>query len=584
MRDKFKMNRFKDNIIKVYGYGVRYRKNLVYQMIGFCIRLIFGVVVPILAAKQLVEFSNNKVSELVGISIVIACCMVVQYCSTVLIRKNTQIFRRGTVKNLQTELAESILNIEQTRLDDSSAGLFQQRMIIDTDNMSKIFTSGMSCLADVICNIGIFIVIYNINLNIFIYYVFCTLVLVLLHLSKVSKYTVKDRIYRKASEDVATFTNELVVGAKDIKLLSAKTNVVGKFSKVIDSQVKANHEMRNVEIGHDFIINMFTAGFELILVCILIALINNGQIAISLAIVAFTYKTKITDELMGKIGELITEVKGFNLSCDRVFQIIKSKEFKKEKFGCDKILGKLEIEFENVSFEYEEGNKVLENVSFKIYEGKTVAFVGKSGAGKTTIFNALSKLLDVTSGKIYIAGKEIVELSESEIRENMAVITQNPYIFGMSIRENFQLVKKDVTDDQIEAACKIACISEYIEDLPKKYDTQVGANGVTFSGGQKQRLAIARALIGNPRIILFDEATSALDNKTQREIHESIEKLKGKYTIIVIAHRLSTIINLDEIIVMDNGKIASRGTHKELLEISSQYKELYASEENYIEC
>lgn len=217
-------------------------------------------------------------------------------------------------------------------------------------------------------------------------------------------------------------------------------------------------------------------------------------------------------------------------------------------------------------------------MSFEIKEKEKVAFVGKSGAGKTTIFNLITKLYDTNKGKILLDGYNINELSCSTIRNNMSIITQIPYIFNFSIKDNLLLAKENATMKEIREACKMACIDDYIMNLPKKYDTMVGENGVTLSGGQRQRLSIARALLVKSEIILFDEATSALDNETQGNIKKAINNLNGKYTVLIIAHRLSTIIDSDKIYVVDDGKIIDCGSHKELLERCEYYKELYDSD------
>ena len=234
------------------------------------------------------------------------------------------------------------------------------------------------------------------------------------------------------------------------------------------------------------------------------------------------------------VSELLEECKNFNISSDRVFAIVNNKEFKKEKFGT-KELNEVDgnFEFKNVVFGYNE-NLVLNGLNIKIASGKTYGIVGKSGSGKTTMFNLLNKLYDIQSGNIYIDGVDINELSEESIRGNITIISQNPYIFNMSIRDNLKLVKSNVTDEEIELACKTACLDDYIESLPDKYDTVVGEGGVNLSGGQRQRLAIARALIQNTKIILFDEATSALDNETQSKIQKALDNLNGDYTIIII--------------------------------------------------
>ena len=187
-------------------------------------------------------------------------------------------------------------------------------------------------------------------------------------------------------------------------------------------------------------------------------------------------------------------------------------------------------------------------------------------------------MYDVNSGTITIDGVNINELDKDSIRGNITIISQNPYIFNMSIRDNLKLVKSDLTEKAMKEACKIACLEDFINNLPNGYDTIIGEGGINLSGGQKQRLAIARALVQKTEIILFDEATSALDNETQRKIQEAINNMKNEYTILIIAHRLSTIINADRILYLDNGKIVTEGTHKELLKNCEEYKKLYESE------
>ena len=284
--------------------------------------------------------------------------------------------------------------------------------------------------------------------------------------------------------------------------------------------------------------------------------------------------------ISGNIEYLFEEIKSFSLAAQRVFDVLDSSKFPKEVFG-NKHTAKLEgsIKFLNVSFKYNDSEDyVLKDINLEIKPNETISFVGKSGSGKSTMFNLISALYYPSEGDILLDGNSIFQLDKDSIRGNLSVISQSPYIFNMSIKDNLQIIKKDASTEDIIEACKLARLHDYIMTLPNGYDTVVGEGGVTLSGGQKQRLAIARALLLKTEIILFDEATSALDNETQAEIQESIRNMQGEYTILIIAHRLSTVIHSDRLVLIDDGKILDIGTHQELIKRNEFYKNLYELE------
>lgn len=362
-------------------------------------------------------------------------------------------------------------------------------------------------------------------------------------------------------------------------MLFAKESFMVELDKNVKLQSEKNFEMRNTDMGFNLVIDLLKDLFEYLTIVILIYLVTKNTITVAVAVALYSYRSTVLTNLMGTVSSLLEECKGFNISCNRVFEIINNRKYKKEVFGTkhlDSIVGN--FEFKNVSFSYDNTNNVLNKLNLKIKENKTYGIVGKSGEGKTTMFNLLCKLYDNQEGKILLDGIDIKELDEESIRGNITIISQNPYIFNLSIKDNLKLVKSDITDDEIKKACRLACLDDFINGLPKGYDTVVGEGGVNLSGGQRQRLAIARALVQKTKIILFDEATSALDNETQNKIQEAINNLKENYTIVIIAHRLSTIMNCDNIFFMQNGNIINEGTHNKLLKECKSYKELYEYE------
>ena len=567
------------NIKKVYNnYGKEHKKALLKILIFSLLGIITNVSIPLISAKFIINFTESKFEQAIYMTLVIAFIYFLEGIKIWFIRRNNQIFRRGTVRNIQMSLGREILKLDQKTLDSNSSGTFIQRLTNDTEKMSRIFTNGMVIIIKFLSAIGSFIAILIIDWHMFLYYSLASLVLSIFNYIKNEKVGIKDKEFRKESDKVAGLTGELVRGARDIKMLHAKDSFMKKLDEIIINQNQKNFEMRSIDMNYNLFILYLKTFFEVISVVLLITLIKNNILTVAIAIALYNYRNTVLTNFMDIVSELLEECKNFNISSDRVFSIINNKEFKKEQFGktsLNNIDG--DFEFKDVSFGYNE-NLVLKHINLKIKSGETIGLVGKSGSGKTTIFNLLCKLYNIKSGEIIIDNKNINELDEKSIRGNITIISQNPYIFNMSIKDNLKLVKNDVTNEEIEEACKLACLDDYIKTLPDKYNTIVGEGGVNLSGGQRQRLAIARALIQNTKIILFDEATSALDNETQSKIQQAIDNLKGNYTIIVIAHRLSTIVNCDKIFILEDGKISDQGTHKELLKNNKFYKKLCETE------
>ena len=567
------------NLKKVYKrYGKEYKSSLIKIFVFSLIGIFTNICIPLLSAKFIINFTNSKFKQAIYMSLIILGIYAIENIKIVLIRKNNQVFRRGTVRSIQMSLGREILSLDQNTLDSNSSGTFIQRLTNDTEKMSRIFTNGMVIIIKFLSAIGSFIAILIIDYHMFLYYFIASLILTIFNYIKNEKVGEKDKEFRKESDKVAGLTGELVRGARDIKMLYAKESFMKNLDERIIIQNEKNFEMRNIDMNYNLFIGYIKMILEFIVVLLLVYLIKNNTITVAIAIALYNYKNTVLTNFMDIVSELLEECKNFNISSDRVFSIINNKEFKKEKFGKEEIENiDGNFEFKNVKFGYNE-NLVLRGLNLKIDSGNTYGIVGKSGSGKTTIFNLLNKLYNINSGSIYIDGKNIDNLSEKSIRGNITIISQNPYIFNMSIKDNLKLVKNDVTDKEIITACRLACLDDYIETLPNKYDTIVGEGGVNLSGGQRQRLAIARALIPNTKIILFDEATSALDNETQSKIQKAIDNLKGNYTIIIIAHRLSTIVNCDKIFILEGGKISDSGTHKELYRNNKYYQQLCKTE------
>ena len=563
---------------KVFKIADENRKYFIVILITSVIQLTIGIILPLYTAKQIVFFTDNIYEQLILSSIMVLIINLINELNTFVMALVCRKFRTGTIKNLQIMLGNEILKLKEKDINKYGTGTFIERLTGDTDKMADMFTHGVGYISRTLMNAGIFIAVFIINKVVFVFYFFVALILTWLYLIRTDKMGKLDIISRKQGDIVSSLVGELVKGEKDLKMLFAKKIFLNKLQKEIVDRNNKEYKKRVADVLYVLIIKVLSSIFSFLLVILLIYLIKNNVLTVALAVALFTYKTNIMTNFMENTSLLLDELKSFNISTNRVFDVMNSKKFHQEKFGkmhLEKIEGN--FEFRNVSFAYDE-YKVIDNMSFKINNGETVAFVGKSGAGKSTIFNLIGKLYDINDGSIFIDGINLNELDEESIRSNITLISQNPYIFNMSIRDNFRLVKGNIADEEIRNVLELTCLYDFVEKLPNGLDTIIDEGGANLSGGQRQRLAIARALVQETQIILFDEATSALDNETQKDIQIAINNLKGKYTILMIAHRLSTIKNADRILFVSDGRILMEGTHDELMNSCEEYKKLYEAE------
>ena len=320
--------------------------------------------------------------------------------------------------------------------------------------------------------------------------------------------------------------------------------------------------------------------FAFIPFCLL--LINNNITTFEVAFVVFVFKRNITG-ILSWIVECLDNAKDGGIYAKRIFHLLEGFEEGFELFPAftdtTNYTNNLDIEIKDLTFAYDDKNYVLENFNLYVKENTKVALVGESGSGKSSILNLLNKSYDIEKGKIFISGIDVCDYCKDQLRNMIAIVPQDPYIFNFTIKENLKIIKPNASDDEIELACKEAQIHDFILSLPNGYETQLGEGGVLLSGGQRQRLSIARAFLKDCPIMIFDEATSALDNENQQKIKDIIDQISKNKTVIIVAHRLSTIIDTDVIHFIKDKQIVASGTHKELLETCSEYSKLYNNEQ-----
>ena len=563
------------NLKKSFKYAKGARLMLFLYIIFGALLAFIGVIAPLLSAKELIYVTDGTLKKLVIIALCVFAVEISRNICRALSRITSRLFAREVMKHIQIDMAGEILKIKTADLDKKSSGVFISRLNTDSGKISDIFLKLNYDITDLISSIGVLVAIFFINKIVFCYFLVVVFIIFLVKRKRIITYFIRDKKFRELREKVTGLTGELVRGVRDVKVLYAGKSFMKEIDERITEVNQERYKMDIVSIKYDLVAGSLQDLFDLLLILLCIYLFKQDGLSIANFVIIYMYRNRVMNFLT-IVTDVMESLKDFNLSANRVFEILDGAVYRKETFGTrhiDKIKG--DFEFKDVSFSYDDKQQVLDNISFKIKPNETVAFVGKSGVGKSTIFSLLAKMYDVDSGHIYIDDIDINELDEESIRNNLTIITQAPYIFNMSIKDNLRIVTDHLTNKEMKEACKMAKLDKFIESLPDKYDTIVGEGGLTLSGGQKQRLAIARAFVQKTKIILFDEATSALDNETQKGIQDAINNMKNKYTILIIAHRLSTVINADRILFVNYGKIVAEGTHRQLLRKSKEYKELY---------
>jgi ATP-binding cassette subfamily B protein len=276
------------------------------------------------------------------------------------------------------------------------------------------------------------------------------------------------------------------------------------------------------------------------------------------------------------LGMWVGQAQRATASGERIFQVIDEPEDVADAPAAPELPpGRGAIRFESVEFAYLEGRPVLEGIDLALDAGATVALIGHTGAGKTTLASLLPRFYDVSAGRVLVDGVDVREVSLSSLRRAIGVIPQDPFLFSTTVRENIAFGRAGMSDEEVERAARLAQAHEFVERLPQSYDTVIGERGITLSGGQRQRIAIARALAVDPRILILDDATASVDATTEARIRSGLHEVMRGRTTLIIAHRLSTIALADEIVVLDGGRIAARGSHGDLIGTSAIYREIH---------
>lgn len=555
-----------------------YKKHVGFY-IGFVIILLIKAAISFYSAMLVADIIANMMSQdfravwiSAGINLgILTASHLLSYLNTYFYKNLENRVRY----DLQQKIIESSLNIKMSYYDNLGSGVIVTRLTSDIDHISERFKSLTEKIVNIIRRMSYLVYIFFLNVYIGIFVLVSVIIVSLAYTIRIHYLSKLKPAVKAQREVVNSKIIETVRAVKDIKTLNCDENVLNLVGQAQEEFIrKDNHEYY---VGNllckitDAVVDIS----DFLFMGLSIFLMLKINLTATIFYTCYLYKDH-TFTLANEFGDLRYKLAECEVCAKRLFAIVYPNKEDIDTFGEEyekNYHG--EIAFKDVHFSYLPGLEVLKGVTFKIEPKSTIAFVGESGCGKSTITSLIGHLYYKDSGQILLGDNEIDDLSKEFIRDNIAIVNQFPYLFNLSIRENFKMINSKITDEEIWDLCDKVLLKDFIESLPKGLDSVIGEGGCQLSGGQRQKLCIARALCRNVKVMIFDEATSSLDNASQNEVMEVIKKLSSQMTIILIAHRLSTITFANCIILIKDGEVVGSGKHEDLIENNDYYKTLY---------
>ena len=489
---------------------------------------------------------------------------------------NTWVANKITI-GVKRKLYDKLLSMDTSYFDRNNSGTILMRYSNDAETASSGLIDNLKqFLSKTFSSVSlIFVLFYNswqlafIAIAVLIFFVY-PMAVVRKKMKEIMNKTVGNLSY------VMTIYNETFAGNKTIRSFTLEDEFKDRFHEVTDMRFAlAMKLVKGTNWLSPLMHIIMSIGIAFVIGCgsylIVSGTITSGNFVAFIAALMMLYTP------LKSVGNNYISMQQSFLAIDRIFDILDLQPTIKDNVNAKELKEITKnIQFEHVHFEYTKGREVLHDINLDIPVGSTIALVGNSGGGKTTISALLPRLYDIKKGAIKIDGSDIRDISQKSLRKHIAMVFQDNFLFSGTVRENILLGNGHASEETIWQALKNSCLDDFVKSLPQKLDTQIGERGILLSGGQKQRLAIARAFVKNAPIVILDEATSALDNKSEKVVQEALDNLMKNRTVIVIAHRLTTIQNADKIVVINDGKIAEQGTHEELIKLRGAYYSLYS--------
>ncbi|HBF5711340.1 TPA: ABC transporter ATP-binding protein [Clostridioides difficile] len=477
--------------------------------------------------------------------------------------------------DMRNEVFTHLQRLPNTYFDNNKSGVTMSRIVNDLMDITELAHHGPEDLfISIVMLVGSFFILIDINIPLTLIIFAILPFIIWFAIAKKDKMNIAFMKSRVTIGDVNATLENSIAGMKVTKSFCTEKEELNKFVRSNKLFRRARQDSYKVMAEYYSGMNLYMDILEWVVVIAGGYFTYIGKITLG-DFAAYILYVKMFIQPMKKLINFTEQYQNGMTGFKRFIEIMEQDHQKEAKNPIELENVKGDIEIENISFTYEDKTQVLDNLSLSIKAGKTIALVGPSGGGKTTLCNLLPRFYEFDKGDIKIDGKSIKDVSLKSLRKNIGIVQQDVFLFTGTIRDNILCGNPNATDEEMIAAAKKARIHDFVETLPDGYDTYIGERGAKLSGGQKQRISISRIFLKNPPIIILDEATSALDNVTEREIQESLEELSKDRTNLVVAHRLTTIKNADEIIVLTDKGIEERGTHEELVNKNGVYSRLH---------
>jgi ATP-binding cassette subfamily B protein len=569
-------------MVRLFGYMKPYAKTLLPKtIIAMLIVTAVRIAVPIFIGVLAIDYAiiPGDLNLLYTFAAIVLGLYLLSWIANVFRIRWMNEIGQHMIFDIRTALFNHIQRLSHRFFDQRSGGSILVRVINDVNSMQDLFTNGViNLLMDIVMLIGIVVILFTLSPELAILVLLVLPIMFLISTKLRRKIRRSWQSVRIRQSKMNSHLNESIQGIRVTQAYAQEEENMKFFNDVnTDNYESWKHATRMNAIFRPFV-EMSSAVGAVVLIWYGANLIESETISIGI-FVSFAFYLGMFWEPISRLGQVYNQLLVGMASSERIFEFLDEKPSVPEKADA-KSLGEIkgEIRFEDVEFAYDESRKALQNINLTFEGGQTIALVGHTGSGKSTIVNLMSRFYDPTKGRVLLDGYDLRDLRLNELRTNVSYVLQDTFIFAGTIMDNIRFGRPNATDEEVVDAARAIGAHEFIEKLEKGYDTEVEEKGNVLSVGERQLLSFARALLANPRILILDEATASIDTETELKIQRGLKKLLAGRTAVMIAHRLSTIRDADKIIVLEQGHVLEEGTHDELMTAQGAYYELVKSQ------